>query len=152
MNKLFKTVRQLPVDLISYCCDFTTRYPGTKIFIGTDSQNKGDVTRYVTVIAFRYENKGAHVIYTSKKVPRVKDTFTRLFNECELSLELANWLQANTSLKVDCIELDYNSKKVTKSSPLVASTKGWCESLGFRTLVKPSELVAVRAADYFCRN
>ncbi len=140
------------VDLLEYCVEKIKEEPNTKIFIGTDSQNRKHFTVYTTVVVFRYNLRGAHFIYQTTRVPRIRDRFSRLWKECELSVEVAEWLRENSAIRVDKIELDYNDLKRTESSALVKPTRGWCEGLGYNTAVKPEQLIAIKAADFMCRS
>lgn len=151
MNKQFKTLERKPVDLISYCLSYVKEHPDVKIYVGTDSQNIGRNTRYATVVAFRHPHKGAHIIFREERIPRMDDMFMRLWKECEFTLDVAQWIENNTPLHVEVLELDYNHDKAWNSSKLVAATHGWCKSLGFKVHSKPDELIAVRAADHLCR-
>ena len=152
MGKYFQTERGERVNVIEHCRQVLGTYPDAKILIGTDSQNTKTSSRYSTVIVFRYGRSGAHYIFNTIKVPKIRDLFTRLFKECELSLEIAEHITYNSSYKVAGIELDFNDFKITKSTPLVSATKGWCESLGYTTILKSGEMIACKAADHCCRD
>lgn len=152
MEKYFKTEEGEIVNILEHCRKVLSLYPSAKILIGTDSQNTKVSSRYSTVIVFRYNLKGAHYIYNTTNIPKIKDLFSRLFKECELSIEIANYITEKTSYKIDGIELDFNDFKKTKSTPLISATKGWCESLGYRTILKSGEIIACKAADHCCRR
>lgn len=140
------------VDLLDYCVEQIKINPHVKIYLGTDSQNRRHNTVYTTVVVFRYNNRGAHFIYRTIKVPRLRDRFTRLWKECELSVEIAEWLRENSAVRIERIELDYNDLKKTESSNLVKPTTGWVTSLGYEAATKPQELIAIKAADHMCRS
>lgn len=140
------------VDLLDYCVDMIKINPNIKLFLGTDSQNRRHHTVYTTVIVFRFNKRGAHFIYRTIKVPRIRDRFTRLWRECEYSVEVAEWLKDNSAIRIEKIELDYNSLKQTESTALVKPTRGWCESLGYIAVTKPDELIAIKASDHCCRT
>ena len=150
--KYYRTEEGKLVDIIEHSVEQIKAFPDLKIFIGTDSQNYGGNTVYATVVVFRYGLRGAHYIYNKVKVPRIRDHFTRLYKEGELSIECAEYIQTNSSIKVHAVEFDYNNKKVTKSTNLVPVLKGWAESLGYKALVKPDDLIASKAADHIARN
>ena len=152
MEKYFKKESGERVNLIEHCKEILGTYPNAEILIGCDSQNTKIWSRYAVAVVFRYGHSGAHYIYTIVKVPKIKDLFTRLLKECELSLEIANHITENTSYRVGAIELDYNNFKITKSTPLIAATKGWCESQGYRVVLKSGEIIASKAADKQCRK
>lgn len=140
------------MNVIEHCAEVLHQYPHAEILIGTDSQNSKSHSRYSTVIVFRYGQRGAHYIYSTTRFPKIKDLFTRLMRECELSIEIAEYITQNTSYKVSAIELDFNDFKVTKSTPLISATKGWVESLGYRAVLKSGEMIACKAADHCCRQ
>ena len=140
------------VDLLEYCVEKIREEPNTKIFIGTDSQNRKHFTVYTTVVVFRYNLRGAHFIYQTTRVPRIRDRFSRLWKECELSVEVAEWLRENSAIRVDKIELDYNNSKQTESTALVKPTVGWIQALGYTAVTKPDQLIAIKAADMMARS
>lgn len=156
MKKYFKQENGDIIDLIEHCSEILGKYHDAEILIGTDSQNgkkkRGGNTHYVTVVVFRYGYRGAHFIYQKSEVPKIRDIFKRLFKECELSVEVANYLNENTSYKIKAIELDFNDFKKTESTPLIAGTKGWCESLGYKVMLKSGDMYACKAADHVLRH
>lgn len=153
MTKYFKILEtQERVDLLEYVIDRLKENPHLKIYIGTDSQNYGGFTHYAIAVVLRYNQRGGHVLYQKLKVPRIREHWNRLWKECELSVEVAEWLKAASPLTIEAVELDYNTKKITESHKLVAATKGWVESLGFKARLKPDEMIACKAADHICRK
>lgn len=150
LTKRFKQVEGGYVDVISHTLDIMKKHPMLTIHIGTDSQTDGDITTYVTVIAYRYTNNGVHYIYTKNKLPRINDLWTRLWKEAEMSIEVAEWFTSQVNIKVE-IDMDYNQDKFWKSNQLIQAAQGWANSLGYKTNTKPDILVASRAADYHTR-
>lgn len=151
--KYFKTLELgEKVELVDYVIQKLVENKHIKIYIGTDSQNYGGFTHYATCVVLRYNQRGGHVLYNKVKVPRIRDHWTRLWKECELSVEAANWLSDNSSIKVEFLELDYNTVKITESHKLVSATRGWVESLGYKCRLKPDEMIACKAADFICRK
>ena len=148
--KLFKKIDGTRVDVIKHTLEIVANNPEVKIHIDTDSQNLGDSTIYVSVIAYRFGNKGVHYIYHKEKVAKIIDMWTRLWKETEKTIEIAEWFSRKTnSIKLE-LDLDYNDDKFYKSNQLISATKGWAESLGYKTNIKPHVCVAIRAADYHC--
>lgn len=139
------------VNGISHTFEVISKYPDVKIYVGSDSQNTRTGTTYVTVIAYRYGNKGAHYIHHKQHLPRVKDKWTRLWKEVELSLEVARWLEEN-QIHVHCVDLDLNEKITAGSNDLMAAARGYIIGMGFDCSVKPEEQVASRAADHLVRD
>ena len=152
MEKYFRKESGDRVGLIDHCKEILGTHPNAEILIGCDSQNSKIWSRYSVAVVFRYGSSGAHYIYTNVKVPKIKDLFTRLFKECELSLEIADFITENTSYKIGAVELDFNNFKITKSTPLISATKGWVESKGYKLMLKSGEMIACRAADKQCRR
>lgn len=152
MEKYFKLESGERVNVIDHCSKILGEFPNTEILIGTDSQNGKKNSVYTTVIVFRYGFRGAHFIYNTVSIPKIKNIFTRLFKECEYSMEIAQFITDNTSYKIGAIELDFNDFKKTESTPLIAGTKGWCESLGYKVMLKSGEMYACKAADHVLRH
>ena len=138
------------VHLEEYVKLIALGHPEVDIYIGCDSQNYTDKTVYVTTILFRYENKGAHVLYHKEFVPRIRDMWTRLWAETERSIELAVYLEEKCGVKIKQIDMDYNSSPEHASSKLVNPAMGYAESMGFKASVKPNLLMATWAADVLC--
>jgi len=148
----------------------------TRIYIGTDSQDKGGQTSYASCICYRsgfylepeYEGaepefvgKGVHYISTKTKLPRIRDIWSRLYKETEHTMELAIWFIGLYPLADVTLDLDYNIKPSEDSNILVSATKGWAEGLGMKVNIKLDweddttiyrVQVATRAADRECRG
>ena len=151
MNRVFKKVEGDAVfDIVNHTIDILKECPYVEIHIGTDSQNHRRNTVYVTAIAYRFGNRGVHYIYHKQKVKKIRDKWTRLWNECEYSVEVAKWLSSKISVKIE-IDLDFNSQEKHFSSRLVGPAVGWVNSLGYKANIKPDNQIATRAADYHCR-
>lgn len=140
------------VELLEYIVSKLKENPHIKIYIGCDSQNYGGFTHYAVAVVLRYNQRGGHVLFNKFKVARIRDHWTRLWKECEYSLEVANWLSEQAPIKIEAIELDFNTVKLTESHKLVSATKGWVESLGYKAKLKPEEMIACKAADVICRK
>lgn len=155
MNRLFNSLTdrtRLKVGLIDYVRSIISERD-VKVYVATDSCVKGRYVHYAVVVALRFESKGAHVVYRKILIPRneVKDNFTRLFRETEFSVDVANFLKAS-GVNVEAIELDYNQDKTWFSYKLLSSCEGWCKSLGYKTVTKPDNMIAARAADKICNG
>jgi len=151
MNRVFRTVNGEAIpDVVNHTLNVLKECPWVEIHIGTDSQNHRRSTVYVTVIAYRYGNRGVHYILHKQKVKKIKDKWTRLWNEADYSIEVAEWLTKKINIKVE-IDLDYNSEEKYFSSKLVQPVVGWATSLGYKANIKPDNQIATRAADHHCR-
>ena len=96
------------VDLIPYLKEKLSESEGISIYVGSDSQNMRNHTVYASVIVLHYNRNGGHVLYTRNKVDRIRDSFTRLWREVELSVEIAKYLEENGIQKAKFIDIDIN--------------------------------------------
>jgi predicted RNase H-related nuclease YkuK (DUF458 family) len=151
MNRVFRTVNGDAIpDVVNHTLGVLKECPWVEVHIGTDSQNHRRSTVYVTVIAYRYGNRGVHYILHKQKVKKIRDKWTRLWNEADYSIEVAEWLTKKVKVQVE-IDLDYNSQEKHFSSKLVPPVVGWATSLGYKTNIKPDNQIATKAADHHCR-
>ena len=148
--KIFRTVNGKTVNVVSHTIEQLRESPTVAIHIGTDSQNTAEWTKFSTVIAYRFGNRGVHYISHNTKVPKITDMWTRLWKEAVMSIETAEWLTAQLNVKIE-IDMDYNGDEKEKSHKLISAAKGWANSLGYKVNVKPNNQIATRAADYQCR-
>ena len=151
MNKLFKKTNGEVVNVLEHTLNILREHPNVKIHVGTDSQSYQTTTIYVTVIAYRYKQRGVHYIIYKQTVPKINIMYDRLFKEAEMSIETAQWLTNNININIE-IDMDYNSDENYQSSKLISATKGWGNSLGFKVNVKPEIQIATRAADLWCKG
>ena len=147
---VFKDIKGNRIDPLSHTLTLLNNNPYLQIHIGSDSQNLGKKTVYCTVIAYKLGNKGVHYILNKKKQIVIKDMWSRLWHEAELSIETAEWLKKQIKVNIE-IDMDYNDDKVYESNKLIAAAKGWANSLGYKVNVKPQMQIATRAADYNCK-
>lgn len=136
------------VELVSYIKNYLVEKPMTKLYIGTDSQRRGKRVAYASVIVLYNDRKGGKVLYTKEIVPAIKDNFTRLFREIELSLEIGTKLvDGGIEQRLMNIDLDYNEDKKYFSNKLLTSALGWATSLGFTCRTKPNSFAASYCSD-----
>jgi len=149
--KVFRKVDGTTVEIVKHTMDILKKNPWVEIHVGTDSQSKRRKTTYVTAIAYRYGTRGVHYIYAKDVIPRIRDKYTRLFKEAEMTIEVAEFLKVKSpSVKFE-LDFDYNSDEKHFSQKLVTATKGWAESLGYKVNIKPDNQIATKAADSKCR-
>jgi len=127
-----------------------SKHPLITIHVGTDSQSVAKQTQYATVIAYRLGNHGVHYIVHKIGVPKIKDLWTRLWKETEMSINIAEKMKKALGIEVQ-IDMDYNEDESFKSNRLVNASRGWANSLGYQVNMKPNIQVATRAADHHCR-
>jgi len=138
------------VDLETYLGEYLSQNPEANIIIGCDSKNREDYTIYGLVIVLYKEKKGGHVLYAKERIPRVRDRWSRLWREVELSVALANELQEKGFPKAQFIDLDLNPDPRYKSNDVVRAAVGLVESMGYKARTKPFSLCASYAADKVC--
>ena len=131
-------------SLIDYVNEYKSQYPNIEIVVGTDSKQAGENTMYVTTVCFRHERKGVHVIYRKEKAPRIKDIFSRLFKEAEMSMAIVNELDGRENI---AIHLDYSISQNCKSSNACKAAVDWLRSSGYTVVAKPDAYAASAAAD-----
>lgn len=139
------------VELLGYVRLVLESKPSTKIYIGCDSQSFANKTVYVTTVVFRYDSRGAHVIFKKEVVPRVKDLWTKLWGELQRSIDVAGYLKVEGKIEIHQIDLDYNPNPKYKSNVIVKTAIGYMESMGYNYAIKPQTLIAVSVANELCR-
>jgi len=149
MEKYFRTQDGKIVNIIEHTLDQIEKFNHLEISIGTDSQDWGQDTVYVTCIAYRYGRRGAHFIYLKEVVSRIKDfsQFTRLYGEGLRTLEIHDTLTQDIPIAVKALEFDFADAKKTISSKLVSAFKGYANST-----FKTGEMIACKAADHVIRH
>jgi predicted RNase H-related nuclease YkuK (DUF458 family) len=138
------------VSLDTYLSHYLSENPDAQIIIGCDSKNRDSETVYGLVIVLYKEKKGGHVLYAKQRMPRIRDRWSRLWREVELSVALANELQEKGFPKVKFIDLDLNPDPRFKSNDVVRAAVGLVESMGYEARTKPYSLCASYAADKVC--
>ncbi len=139
------------IDLKTYLARFLQARPECTLHVGTDSQNVRHFTVYASVIVLRYPNMGAHVLYRREKVPKIEDSFVKLWGETERSVNLACYLRDDCRLKVAQIDLDFNTNPEYFSNRLLQASSGYITAMGFKSAAKPELLMATWAANVLCQ-
>tara|TARA_B100001057_G_scaffold397561_1_gene407757 strand:+ start:165 stop:623 length:459 start_codon:yes stop_codon:yes gene_type:complete len=147
---VFKDIKGNIIDPIDHTREIIKKNPLVEVHVGTDSQSLAKMTQYITVIAYRYGNSGVHYILKKNGVPQIKDLWTRLWKETELSIDIAESIKKSLNV-IPEIDLDYNENENFKSNKLVNASKGLANSLGYKVNIKPHIQIATRAADYHCK-
>jgi predicted RNase H-related nuclease YkuK (DUF458 family) len=149
-SMVFKDIRGNIIDPIDHTREILKKNPFVEVHVGTDSQSLAKKTQYITVIAYKYGNRGVHYILKKNGVPQIKDLWTRLWRETELSIDIAETIKKSLNI-IPQIDLDYNENENFKSNKLVNASKGLANSLGYKVNIKPHIQIATRAADYHCK-
>jgi predicted RNase H-related nuclease YkuK (DUF458 family) len=151
LSNFFIDTKGNKVDPIIHTQKILNKNPFVSIHIGTDSQSRAKKTQFATVIAYRYGNRGVHYILSKVGFPKIKDLWTRLWKEAEMSINVSELITNSLNISVE-IDMDYNEDNNFKSNKLVAATKGWANSLGYKVNVKPNVQIATKAADHHCKK
>ncbi len=149
----FRTEKEERVNLVEHTKKVISENQNVRIYVGCDSQDYGQETKFVTVVCYRWEGrKGAHYIYLLEREKRYRDTYTRLYQEGVKSLEVLSILQEIPFLKIEAVEFDFNNIKETISTKLISTFRGWCDGLGQKSIFKGGEMIATKAADHKVRG
>jgi len=116
------------------------------IHVGSDSQNYGQATNYVTVVAVLDPGHGGRVFYQRSSIPRAQTLAHKLFLEAELSLDTALFL-SHTFAHDIIVHVDVNEDLKHKSSQYVRALAGMVLGHGFQVRVKPDSWAATHLAD-----
>lgn len=123
------------------------------IHIGTDSQNKGRSTKFVTVVVMHKVGRGAFGFFTSYTVPRMKSLNQRLFTESQRSIEFAFGLQDifDEFSIIPKVHADVNPDRKHKSSAIVDEVVSYIEQQGYIAIIKPHSYVSSHCADHLVK-
>jgi predicted RNase H-related nuclease YkuK (DUF458 family) len=149
LNMQWKTMEgKRPVDSILE--ELATAFKGVKtVFIGTDSQQDGQKTQFVTVIVIHTPGKGGRAYYTTETVPRIKSLRERLMKEVWMSVALALDVNGLIDEKIELqVHIDANPNTKFKSSQYVKELVSMVVSQGFKAMIKPEAVAAMHVADH----
>jgi predicted RNase H-related nuclease YkuK (DUF458 family) len=138
-------------DVSLYVKEYLQKYPGVKVYIGTDSVQLRSATNYATAICLWHVGNGAHVIFQRQRLEKTKDLFTRLWIETELSLKVANELRDSIGVE-SVVDLDINPSEKYKSNMAHDAAMGMVKGYGFEVRTKPDAWAASCAADLLCKG
>ncbi len=157
----FKKYDRSSVDLFQHCLEQKVLREDLSVHIGCDSILVEHNLYYFTVVAFRYNAKGAHFIYDREKRTPYRDgtgkpdIFTKLWEEARFTIELSELLVERGIFNRDelVIEFDYNDIIKTVSTKLIPSATGWAIGLGYKHIILKSESqTACKAANHLCQK
>lgn len=152
MDKYFRLEGGERVNIVEHTLEQVTKWPHLKVTIGTDSQDHGKKTRYVTAVVFRYGHRGAHYAYHREEVAKERTMYERLFNEAVRTIETAQMIDSEIPIAFEGLEFDYNEIPDFNSHKLLSQIKGWAMGLQYKPIFKSDQLMAVRAADHICKR
>lgn len=145
----FRTTQGMIVnDIRQYVRAWLREHPKGKVYIGSDSQVRGNVVKYSTVICLWNVGCGVWEIYSTVKIPRPNDRFSRLWNEVQRSVEVAELLRDVAPVEV---HMDFNSDPSFPSYQLYDAGMGLVKSMGFEAAGKPHSWAATCGANRRCQ-
>ena len=109
-----------------------------EIHIGSDSQQTGKYTEFVTVVVILEQGKGGRAFYTRERTDRVRSLRERLMKEV--------WMSVNVGLELNAhipetngltVHIDANPDVRFRSSDYVKELTALVVSQGFKSLLKP---------------
>jgi predicted RNase H-related nuclease YkuK (DUF458 family) len=120
-----------------------------KVCIGTDSQVKGSITDFATVIVFLREKKGGFMYIHQERTSQKMSIKERMLSEVQKSIECAYSLCDLLDLyDVDLeVHADINTNPMFKSNAALHEAMGYILSMGFVFKAKPEAF-----ASSYCAN
>lgn len=120
-----------------------------KVCIGTDSQVKGTIIDFATVIVFLREQKGGFMFIHQDRSSQKMSIKERMLNEVQRSIEIAYALCDLLDLyDVDLeVHADINTNPMFKSNQALHEAMGYILSMGFVFKAKPEAF-----ASSYCAN
>jgi len=125
-----------------------TRDPERVLYIGTDSQQSRNHTRFTSVIVSHEPGKGGVYCYVKYRSPRINSLRQRLLTEAWQSVALAMLVTDASHPKIKMmVHLDVNKSLKFKSGQYMRELVGMVTAQGFGVEVKPGAWAASRLAD-----
>lgn len=123
-----------------------------KVCIGTDSQVRGKVTEFATVIVFLREKRGGFMYIANYKSTKPMSLRERMILEVGRSVEIAYALcglldEHNVALEVHA---DINTDPHFKSNVALKEAMGYILGMGFVFKAKPDAFASSACADKVC--
>lgn len=143
----------LPIDLISEVEKTIEREAEAgnklKVCIGTDSQVKGSMIDFATVIVFLREQKGGFMYINQERIQKKMGIKERMLSEVQRSIETAYLLCDILDLyDVDLeVHADINTNPSFKSNKALHDAMGYILSMGFVFKAKPEAFASSCCAD-----
>ncbi len=123
-----------------------------KVCIGTDSQVRGKLTEFATVIVFLREKKGGFMFIANYKSTQKMSIRERMILEVARSVEIAYALcnlldEHNVELEVHA---DINTDPAFESNTALKEAMGYILGMGFVFKAKPDAFASSACADKVC--
>jgi len=154
MERYFRTQEGKRVNVVEHTLEQIKKWPNLKMFIGTDAQDYGKITRFVTCVCYRYGSRGAHFVYYLEEVKKM-DMYQRLYDEGTRTIEAAQIISNEIPVVIEALEFDYNTIPKWASNKLVSTMNGWAKGLNYKPVFKNTAsniMIATKAADHVCRH
>ncbi len=147
-DRVWKTIEGKPV-VISEVLKESLSDATKQVHIGTDSQQAGKRTEFVTVIAVVNPGKGGRAFYCRDTVPKIQSLRERLMKEVWMSVDTGLTLCSTIPETTDItVHIDANPNVRYKSSSYVKELTSLVVSQGFKSVLKPDSFIASHAADH----
>jgi len=120
-----------------------------KVYIGTDSQVRGKIVEFATVIVFLREGKGGFMFIQNDKQPQRFSIKERMLLEVGKSIEIAYGLcELFDAYNVDMeIHADINTNPQFKSNVALNEAVGYILGMGFAFKAKPDAFASSSCAN-----
>lgn len=120
-----------------------------KVYIGTDSQVRGKVTEYATVIVFLRERQGGFMFIHNEKSEIRLSIKERMLREVAMSIDIAYKLcNLFDEYDVDMeIHADINTNPQFKSNAALNEAVGYILGMGFAFKAKPDAFASSSCAN-----
>ncbi len=120
-----------------------------KVCIGTDSQVKGEVIDFATVIVFLREHRGGFMFIHQEKTKKRMSIKERMLTEVQGSIDIA--YQLCPLLELHDVEMevhaDINTSPNFKSNAALHEAMGYILSMGFVFKAKPESFASSNCAN-----
>ena len=120
---------------------------GRVLHVGTDSKQRAYHTDYVTAVAILHPGSGGRIFYKRLREQQSPSLSHKLFLETQLSLEVAQLLDAEEMGPI-VVHVDANDDLKHMSSKYVKALAGMVVGYGFQVRVKPNSWCATHVADF----
>jgi predicted RNase H-related nuclease YkuK (DUF458 family) len=120
-----------------------------KVYIGTDSQVKQNITEFATVIVFLREKNGGFMFMHNEKVAQTFHIKERMLLEVSKSIEIAYELcDLFIEYEIEMeIHADINTNAQFKSNDALKDAMGYIMGMGFAFKAKPDAFASSCCAD-----
>jgi predicted RNase H-related nuclease YkuK (DUF458 family) len=169
------------IDINGYVLNYIrTVDKNAKVIVGCDSDNHARKTNYAITVVFYNEKlrNGAHVVFATHRIPKIKDIQSKLRKEAEFVYFIAesidkslrddkyfykfekNYYDGSQPTKLVEVHVDLNPNKTTKngarttnckSNSIYTEVMGWLCACGFKVMSKPFSFGSSTCADRLCK-